>query len=203
MELFERALKNKINSTTMQVNAKTLNKISAELDSLRCSSYASTFESAVLYQSSQILRHLAIQHQVAVDLMVQEENRTRPVIERAKQLFFKNAAASGLTTAGKIAMVAFTNPAILYPKFLSVRSDAIDLVGPQFHESFDIMARRAFRESDEKQVDVKVTVDEIWTQFESTRNSVEKRLANRVKGYDEQIAHFKAHVGNTYKNFEI
>jgi hypothetical protein len=146
---------------------------------------------------------MATQHRAAVCLLVEEENRSRPVLERAKQLFIDKAAASGLATSGKIALVAFADPSILQPRFLTARSNAIDLVGPQYHGSFDIMARRAFRESEEQQLDIEVTVDEIWSQFESTRNGVEKRLASRVVGYDKQIAHFKANYGMTYKNFGI
>ena len=50
MELFERALKNKITSAKLQENANALKKICAELESLRCASYTSDFECVVLNQ---------------------------------------------------------------------------------------------------------------------------------------------------------
>jgi hypothetical protein len=50
------------------------------------------------------------------------------------------------------------------------------------------MVRDAFQESKYRNVSINVAVDEQWSKFEASRQSIEKQLSRRIRAYEKELA---------------
>ena len=84
--------------------------------------------------------------------------------------------------------MAYEYPYLLKRNQLTKRCDAEYLVGQHFDHVIENMMCDAILQSKQRNLVINVAVDELWSKFEESRQSIEKQLFRRIRAYEKQLA---------------
>lgn len=186
MEIAKQIIKKDLSSTYLQQQVDTLEKICEALRWVDSKSHLTHPQQLLLKQASEVLAEFTHHHQQAMSELVAHEKEKAFLIEKANRLLEIKSATMGV--AAKIALVGYQFPRLMKRGQLTLKSDAVDLIGDKFRSGLTDMARDAVAKANTRELSINEAVDVVWNSFEAMRPSFEKELAVRIHGYTRQLA---------------
>jgi hypothetical protein len=186
MERLEQTLTETLDSAHLTEQTEALAKICKSLREIYRGKHLTRLQMLVVRHASETLGEIVEQQLLVLIAFEKSESEDSFFIEKAKALLASKSSC--LNTAGRVALVAYGKPYLIKRNQLTKKSDAEFWVGHHFDRVIKDMVRDAFQESKYRNVSINVAVDEQWSKFEASRQSIEKQLSRRIRAYEKELA---------------
>lgn len=186
MEMVEQIFKRGLDSAYLQEQTEAFTNVCKSLWEIDRGAHLTTLQRLVMRHALEIIGEITEQHRRALKALETSEREASFFAEKAKALLALKS--SSLNTAGRVALVAYEYPYLLKRNQLTKRCDAEYLVGQHFDHVIENMMCDAILQSKQRNLVINVAVDELWSKFEESRQSIEKQLFRRIRAYEKQLA---------------
>ena len=188
MEIAKQIIRGNLDSSYLQFQTDTLTKTcdSLLLFNNRERGYLTDPQRLVLKEAWQVLSALKQNHIHSFEAVREHEKDAYLVTGKANCLL--QVKSAGLDVAGKVALLGHVYPPLMKRGQLTMKTNAVDLVGQRFQSGLANMALSAFKLSNEQAITINAAVEQKWSRFERERASLEKELDRRIWAYKKQLA---------------
>ena len=193
MNVEEQIKKRNLNSKYLHEQVNLLTGICENLKSINGNSHLSAFEKQVVQTISLVLQEMAIEHRRAIprveaaDMEDALQFKKREVL-KAQAMQLLTVRTSGFSTANKVALLVFILPYYRTRGALTMSTDAKRVIGSMFNSGLDSIADAAIHRSGQRGISLDLAVEEIMSDFDASREKLEKEFSGRIRAYEKQLA---------------
>lgn len=142
---------------------------------------------------SLVLQEMATEHRRAIPRVEAADKKDALQFEklevlRAQAMQLLTVRTSGMSTANKVALLVFILPYYRTRGALTMSTDAKRVISSMFNSCLSSIAEAAMHRSSQRGISLDLSVEEIMSDFDASREKLEKEFSGRIRAYERQLA---------------